>query len=187
MRNKPKPRQAITSVTTSAHKTPVCKNASDLVLRRLFDVHVFEFAGLEHFATFLALHKLRLLVTAYDLHARVLARRLHITAWSRSGRLGGHKSGSLSKRRNAGGCFAGISRYFRLALAVVKPPLLRCRKFVTRFPVPPPILLELSFPQISAKNQCPPISHSVPNTYRSIQFSVTFLRPLALTGISDVE
>jgi hypothetical protein len=54
---------------------------SDLAfLGALFDVHVFEFAGLEDFATLLALDELRILVSADNLHAGMLARLLHITA-----------------------------------------------------------------------------------------------------------
>jgi hypothetical protein len=38
-----------------------------------FDCHVFQFAGLENVAAFLALHVFGLFVTRDDLHSRVLA------------------------------------------------------------------------------------------------------------------
>jgi hypothetical protein len=38
-----------------------------------FDVHVFEFAGLEDFRAFQAFHELRVLITRDDPHTRVLA------------------------------------------------------------------------------------------------------------------
>jgi hypothetical protein len=131
---------------------PALNESSDFVLRSLFDVHVLELAGLEYLAAFLAFYELRLLVPAYDLYARVLARRLYITAWSRCRRLGGHKSGSSpNNEERRGDVFAGISRYFRPALGVVKPSVLSCRKFVTRFLDRPPIPLELPDPRNPTK------------------------------------
>jgi len=38
-----------------------------------FNVHIFEFAGLEDLAALLALDKLRFLITAHNLHTWVLA------------------------------------------------------------------------------------------------------------------
>jgi hypothetical protein len=60
---------------------------SDLgFLGALFEIHVFEFAGLEDLAALFTLDELRILVSADDLHAWVLARLLHITVLRR-GRL----------------------------------------------------------------------------------------------------
>jgi hypothetical protein len=90
-------------------------------LASFFDIHVFEFAGLEDFAALLALDELRILVSADNLHARVLAGLLHIT-YLRRGRLERHKSGRSPTTSGGGMFFAGISRYFRPALPVVKSP-----------------------------------------------------------------
>src|SRR5579859_4913015 len=91
-------------------------------LGALFDIHVFEFAGLEDLAALLALDELGILVSADNLHAGVLTRLFHIP-YLRRGRLRRHKSGrSPNEQKGGGDVFAGISRYFRPALAVVKYP-----------------------------------------------------------------
>jgi hypothetical protein len=51
-----------------------------LFLAAFFDVHVFEFAGLEDLAALLALDELRIFIATDDLHTRVLTRLLHICA-----------------------------------------------------------------------------------------------------------
>ena len=50
--------------------------------RALFDVHVFEFAGLEDLAAFFALDEFRILIATDNLDARVLAGWLHVCAWA---------------------------------------------------------------------------------------------------------
>src|ERR1700756_1408034 len=91
-------------------------------LGALFDIHVFELAGLEDFAALLAFDELGILGSADDLHAWVLARLLYITALRR-GRLWGHKSGRSPSNNGGGYVFAGISRYFRPGLPLVKSPI----------------------------------------------------------------
>ena len=57
------------------------KATSDFAfLGALFDVHVFEFAGLEDFPAFLALDKFAIFLAAHYLHARVFARLLGSSA-----------------------------------------------------------------------------------------------------------
>ncbi|HYM75419.1 MAG TPA: hypothetical protein VE377_05515 [Candidatus Dormibacteraeota bacterium] len=68
--NNRKPEPQVTGVTTA-------QGYSDFVLRTLFDIHVLEFAGLEDFAALFAFNEFRLFVAAYDLYARMFARRLH--------------------------------------------------------------------------------------------------------------
>ncbi len=56
---------------------------SDFVfLRVLFDVHVFELAGLEDLAALFAFDEFAVFVAAHDLHARVLAGLLNFYAWA---------------------------------------------------------------------------------------------------------
>src|ERR1700686_4712448 len=76
-------------------------------LGALFDIHVFEFAGFEDFAALRALNELRILGSADNLHAWVLAGLLHITALRR-GRLWGHKSGRSPNNNGGEDVFAGI-------------------------------------------------------------------------------
>jgi hypothetical protein len=75
-----KPRGMVTRVTGGIELTV-------LVLGALFNVHVFELAGFEDLAAFLALDELRLLIAAHDLDARVLAGRFNCGFWRRDGRL----------------------------------------------------------------------------------------------------
>ena len=97
----------------------------------LFDIHVLEFAGFEDFAAFLALDELRIFIAADDLHARMLAGLVHICALRRGGRVWIHKSGSSPRNRRTGG-FAGIFRYFKTPLGLVKCLAAPCCEFVTR-------------------------------------------------------
>ena len=48
-------------------------DSSDSPSARFLDAHVFQFAGLEDFATLQAFHEFRIFFAAHDLHARVLA------------------------------------------------------------------------------------------------------------------
>jgi hypothetical protein len=87
----------------------------------LFDAHVFEFAGLEDFAALQAFHKFGIFFAAHNLHARMFARSM-IGVWRLGERLCAHKSGSVALINLPRNRFAGISRYFSLALALVKYP-----------------------------------------------------------------
>src|SRR4051812_29516957 len=51
-----------------------------------FDVHIFEFTGLEDFATLQALHVFSFFITRDDLHARMLAGFIQWFVLRRSGR-----------------------------------------------------------------------------------------------------
>jgi hypothetical protein len=78
------------------------RNSEVAALGAFLDTHVLEFAVFEDLAAFQAFHELSVLVAAYDLHARVLARWFLIYALRRRGQLGGHKSGSILKNRRRG-------------------------------------------------------------------------------------
>jgi hypothetical protein len=73
-------------------------SGSGFFLDALFDVHVFEFTGLEDLAAVFALDEFGVFVAADDLHTRMLARLRFTDVLRRRGRLGSHKSGSVQKR-----------------------------------------------------------------------------------------
>ena len=87
----------------------------------LFDAHVLEFAGLEDLAALQAFHKLSVFFAAHNLHARMFTRSV-VGVWWLGERLCAHKSGSVALTNLSRNRFAGISRYFSLALALVKYP-----------------------------------------------------------------
>ena len=64
-----------------------------VLLRAIFDVHIFKLAGLEDFAALFALDEFGILVAAHDLHARMLAGLLDAYVLRRGGRLRRHISG----------------------------------------------------------------------------------------------
>jgi hypothetical protein len=82
--------------------TAATKDSDFAFLGALFDIHVFEFAGLEDLAAFFAFDELRFFIPADDLHAGVLARLLRITALGRSGRLWSHKYGRFPVEQERG-------------------------------------------------------------------------------------
>jgi hypothetical protein len=63
-----------------------------VLLRAIFDVHVFKLTGLEDFAALFALDEFSILVAAYDLHTRMLTRLLRTYVLWRGGRLRRHIS-----------------------------------------------------------------------------------------------
>jgi hypothetical protein len=90
------------------------------VAAALFDTHVLEFAGLEHFAAFQAFHVFGVLLTAHDLDAWVFAGWAlnYLGAGWRHFR--SHKSGDSIVKKGGGTGFTGISRYFRPVTGIVK-------------------------------------------------------------------
>jgi hypothetical protein len=66
--------------------TFVISRCSEFLTCAIFDVHVLELAGLEDFAAVLAFDELGVLIAAYDLHAKMLA-RLRLDVLRRRGRL----------------------------------------------------------------------------------------------------
>ena len=56
-----------------------------ILLRAIFDVHIFELTGLEDFAALFALDEFCILVAAHDLHAWMLAGLLDAYVLRRSG------------------------------------------------------------------------------------------------------
>ena len=74
--------RAVLSATSRKRREVASPSSPRVAIRsrfrgvRLFDVHVFEFAGLEDLAALLALDELGIFVAADDLHARMFARLL---------------------------------------------------------------------------------------------------------------
>src|SRR5215472_13763161 len=92
-----------------------------LILRALFDVHVLELARFEDLAAFLALDEFRILITAHDLHTRMLTRLFHAGVLRRDGRLCGHTIRIAQEALAKRGDFRRNFRYFRSPVPLVKP------------------------------------------------------------------
>jgi hypothetical protein len=92
---------------------------SEVFLRTLFDVHVFEFAGFEDLAAILALDELGIFIAAHNLNAKMFARLLRLEAWRSGGRLGRHNPALLLTTLQ-GSNFWVISGHCKAAQEVVK-------------------------------------------------------------------
>src|SRR5947208_11613713 len=92
---------------------------------RVFDGHVFEFAGLEYLATFKALEEFRVFVARHDAHTGVLA-LCHVASllgnwgrrdWLHKSGLNSCPSGSGQRRRKVGGILALVLRLSSLEIS----------------------------------------------------------------------
>src|SRR5438094_10649519 len=92
---------------------------------RVFDGHVFEFAGLEYLATFKALDEFRVFVARHDAHTGVLA-LCHVASllgnwgrrdWLHKSGLNSCTSGSGQRRRKVGGILVLVLRLSSLQIS----------------------------------------------------------------------
>src|SRR5947208_7171849 len=92
---------------------------------RVFDGHIFEFAGLEYLATFKALDEFRVFVARHDAHTGVLA-LCHVASllgnwgrrdWLHKSGLNSCPSGSGQRRRKVGGILALVLRLSSLEIS----------------------------------------------------------------------